>query len=572
MDRNRGEINTPNVSKRNAPSGWLALAALPIAFFALFYFYPLFVIISQSAGSALLQTWLAGDTWRVLGFTVWQAALSTLATLLVGLPGAYLVARYDFRGKSLVRALTAVPFVMPTLVVAAGFNTLLGERGWVNLALGSLGWPLIPFVGTLGAILLAHVFYNTTIVIRLVGDYWSHLDPRLPKAARVLGSSPAQAFWQVTLPLLRPALLAAALLVFIFDFTSFGVILVLGGPGFATLEVEIYRQLFAFFNLPAATALALLQLACTFALALIYTRLSSRVTRTTALRSSAFTQRPLITARQKLAATLIIVSLLVLLLSPLVALTARSFTRLAADRAQTGEIQTGFTLDYYAALFNNEQGQAFFASPIQALGNSLGYALLTVVLSLGLSLPTAWVLQNRANSLYKNLIEAGLMLPLGTSAVTLGLGFLLAFSRPPLEWRTSPFLIPLAHTLIAFPFVLRTLLPTWQSIRPQWRSAAATLGAGPAEVWRRIDLPLIGRAVIVAAAFAFAISLGEFGATALVTRPEYPTAAVAIYSYLGKPGDLNYGRALALSSLLMLVTASSILLIERLRLKGVAEF
>jgi len=560
------------VSNRNTPSGWLGLAALPIAFFALFYFYPLFVIISQSAGSALLQTWLAGDTWKVLGFTVWQAALSTLATLIVGLPGAYLVARFDFRGKSLVRAFTAVPFVMPTLVVAAGFNALLGERGWVNLALGSLGWPIIPFVGTLGAILLAHVFYNTTIVIRLVGDYWSHLDPRLPQAARVLGASSAQAFWQVTLPLLMPALLAAALLVFIFDFTSFGVILVLGGPGFATLEVEIYRQLFAFFNLPAATTLALLQLACTFALALIYTRLSSRVTRTTSLRSSAFTQRPLITARQKFAAAIIIVSLLVLLLSPLVALTARSFTRLAADRAQTGVVQTGFTLDYYIALFNNEQGQAFFASPIQALGNSLGYALLTVVLSLGLSLPTAWVLQNRANSLYKNLIEAGLMLPLGTSAVTLGLGFLLAFSRPPLEWRTSPFLIPLAHTLIAFPFVLRTLLPTWQSIRPQWRSAAATLGAGPAEVWRRIDLPLIGRAVIVAAAFAFAISLGEFGATALVTRPEYPTAAVAIYSYLGKPGDLNYGRALALSSLLMVVTASSILLIERLRLKGVAEF
>jgi len=164
------------------------------------------------------------------------------------------------------------------------------------------------------------------------------------------------------------------------------------------------------------------------------------------------------------------------------------------------------------------------------------------------------------------------MLPLGTSAVTLGLGFLIAFSRPPFNLRASPILIPLAHTLIAFPFVVRTLLPTWQSIRPQWRGAAATLGASPAEVWRRIDLPLIGRAALAAAAFAFAISLGEFGATALLNRPEFPTVSLAIYSFIGKPGALNFGRALALSTILMFTSAASILLIERVRLKGVAEF
>ena len=169
-------------------------------------------------------------------------------------------------------------------------------------------------------------------------------------------------------------------------------------------------------------------------------------------------------------------------------------------------------------------------------------------------------------------MESILLLPLGTSAVTLGLGFLVAFSRPPFNLRASPLLIPLAHTLIAFPFVVRTLLPTWRNIRPQWRSAAATLGASPAEVWRRIDLPLVGRAAVVAAAFAFAISLGEFGATVLISRPEFPTASIAIYSFIGKPGALNFGRALAMSTILMIATASSILLIERLRIKGVAEF
>jgi len=556
----------------------LLLIGLPLAFFAVFYFYPMAAIVGISLTPAMLETLAESNTWQVVGFTFWQAALSMILTLLVGLPGAYLVARYSFRGKGLLRALTAVPFVMPTLVVAAGFNALIGERGWLNLGLTAAGLPTIRLTGTLAAILLAHVFYNTTIVIRLVGDYWSHLDPRLTQAARTLGAGPLRTFWAVTVPLLRPALLAAALLVFIFDFTSFGVILVLGGPRFATLEVEIYRQTFAFFNLPAAAALSLLQLACTFALTVIYTRLSAQVTTPANLRSTDFTRRPLISFRQKAMAAIIIAGLFVLLLSPLTALAVRSISRLEAARGQRGEIQRGFTLDYYSALFENERGQAFFITPVNALGNSVQYAVATVLLSLAFGIPTAWVLAQspspgrRGVGVRENLLESILLLPLGTSAVTLGLGFLVAFSRPPFNLRASPLLIPLAHTLIAFPFVVRTLLPTWRNIRPQWRSAAATLGASPAEVWRRIDLPLVGRAAVVAAAFAFAISLGEFGATVLISRPEFPTASIAIYSFIGKPGALNFGRALAMSTILMIATASSILLIERLRIKGVAEF
>ncbi len=559
---------------------------LPLAFFAVFYVYPMTAIIGLSGGAGMLATLADSHTWRVVGFTFWQAALSTVATLLVGLPGAYLVGRYRFRGKSLLRALTAVPFVMPTLVVAAGFNTLIGERGWINLGLTGLGWPALTLSG-LAAIVLAHVFYNTTIVIRLVGDYWSHLDPRLTQAARTLGASPLRTFATITLPLLAPALLAAALLVFIFDFTSFGVVLILGGPKFATLEVEIYRQTFAFFNLPAAAALSLLQLACTLALASLYTRLSASVARAGSLRSAEFTQRPLISFQQKALAALVVVMLFALLLSPLTALAVRSISRLEADRGQRGGLRAGLTFDYYFALFENERGAAFFYTPISAVGNSARYAIITVLLSLALGIPTAWVLANptphpplpkRVSRFGRGaggegwLLESAIMLPLGTSAVTLGLGFLIAFSRPPFNLRASPILIPLAHTLIAFPFVVRTLLPTWQSIRPQWRGAAATLGASPAEVWRRIDLPLIGRAALAAAAFAFAISLGEFGATALLNRPEFPTVSLAIYSFIGKPGALNFGRALALSTILMFTSAASILLIERVRLKGVAEF
>ena len=146
----------------------------------------------------------------------------------------------------------------------------------------------------------------------------------------------------------------------------------------------------------------------------------------------------------------------------------------------------------------------------------------------------------------------------------MGLGSLLAFNRAPTAWLGATWLLPMAHALIAFPFTVRSLLPAWQGIRPRLRQAAAVLGASPWAVVREIDLPLISRAVIVAGAFAFAISLGEFGATALLTRPDFPTLPVAIFTYLGQPGALNYGQALAMSTILMLICVAAIAVIEGL--------
>jgi thiamine transport system permease protein len=546
----------------------------------LFYFYPLASLLrlGLAPGGRLdlaPLAALAGDAylWKVLAFTFWQAALSTLLTLIAGLPGAYLIARYTFRGKGLLRALASVPFVMPTLVVAAAFNALLGPRGWINLglmALLGLRAPPLDVMNTLGAILLAHVFYNTTIVLRLVGDFWSHLDPRLVGAARVLGASRARAFLEITLPLLAPAILAAALLVFIFDFTSFGVILVLGGPQFATLEVEIYRQTINLFNLPAAAALSLVQLACTLGFTALYARLAARVTAPLALRPRAFTQRPLRSRRARLAAIVVVGSLLLLLISPLAALAARSFTRLEAARGERGPAQTGLTLAFYRELFVNRRESIFYAPPFAAIGNSLTVAAATVLLSLAIGLPAAFALARPSR--LAALLDPLIMLPLGTSAVTMGFGFLVAFNRPPFDWRASPLLLPLAHTLVAFPFVVRSLLPALRGIRPQLRRAAAALGASPVRVFAEVDLPLVGRAVFVGGAFAFAISLGEFGATALVARPEFPTVPVAIYRFLSQPGALNYGQALALSTILMLVCAGGIMAIESARVREVGEF
>jgi thiamine transport system permease protein len=555
---------------------------LPLTFLTLFYFYPLASILQESLRRSengiwfqLLRIFSDSAFRRVILFTFYQAFLSTLITLVVGLPGAYLLARYKFIGKSLFRAMTGIPFVMPTLVVAAAFNALLGPRGWVNLGLMSLlhlSEPPIQFVDTIKAILVAHVFYNTTIVLRMVGDFWAHLDPRLEQASRTLGASRWQALRYVTLPLLMPAIITATLLVFLFDFTSFGVILVLGGPRFATLEVEIYYQTISLFNLPAAAVLSLIQLACTLVLMVVYTILAKRLAQPVNLRPESITQKRLYTWRGKLVAGLLIVSMLVFFVLPLIALAGRSLVSLEPDRGQREVQEAGLTFRFYRELRVNSRNSIFYAPPTKAMATSLGYAVTTVILALSLGLPASWALASDKDHLLNRLLDPILMLPLGTSAVTLGLGFVIALDQPPLDLRASPLLIPLAHTLVAFPFVVRSLTPALRSIQPHLRHAARVLGASPAQVLRYIDLPLVGRALLVAAIFAFTISLGEFGATVLIARPEYPTIPVAIYRFISQPGALNYGQGLALSTILMLVAAVGMLFIERLRVADVGEF
>lgn len=568
-------------SSGNAPlplNPKLLLWLLPLAFLGVFYFYPLGNILQlslswddQNALAAFWSSLTSGVARNALKFTFRQAALSTLFTLILGLPGAYLFARYQFRGKSLFRALMGVPFVMPTLVVAAGFNALLGPNGWVNSLLIQLfGFtsPPIHFINTFSAIIIAHVFYNTTIVLRLVGDFWSHLNPRLNDASRVLGASPWKTFRAITLPLLSPAIAAAALLVFIFDFTSFGVVLILGGPQFSTLEVEIYYQTISLFNLPMAATLSLLQLACTLLLTIAYTQLSKRMSRALPLSARGRTQKTLRSLKEKLLAGLLILFLLSFLTLPLAALASRSLIDLSTPTGSPPRLTTAF----YQALTQQPQQALFYTPPLFALRTSLLYAGITVLLGLAMGLPAAWALSREGSSPLNQILDPLIMLPLGTSAVTLGLGFIISLDRPPLNLRTSPLLLPLAHTLVAFPFVVRSLTPALKSIQPRLHRAAAVLGASPFQVFRQIDLPLIGRALIVAASFAFMISIGEFGASSLITRPENPTVPVVIYRFLSRPGALNYGQAMALSTILMLATLISMLAMERFRVGDLGEF
>ncbi|MEU3188013.1 iron ABC transporter permease [Streptomyces sp. NPDC006923] len=536
--------------------------AVPVAFFAVFFAWPVAAIVGR--GLKADGAWRLGrigevlsrpDILDVLWFTTWQAFASTALTLLIALPGAFVFARFDFPGKQVLRAVVTVPFVLPTVVAGTAFLALLGRGGLLDRL-----WS-VRLDTTVWAILLAHVFFNYAVVVRTVGGLWAQLDPRQEEAARVLGAGRFAAWRRVTLPALAPAVAAAALMVFLFTFTSFGVVQILGGPAYSTLEVEIYRQTAQLLDLPTAAVLTLVQFAAVGAILAVHAWTVRR--RETALRlvdPAGTASRPRGAGQWALLGG-VLASVLVLILLPLAVLVERSL-----------DGPGGYGFAFYRALGSVEaSGGTFLVPPLEAVWNSLRYALVATAVALLVGGLAAAALTRRAGRLVRG-FDALLMLPLGVSAVTVGFGFLITLDRPPLDLRASWILVPLAQALVGVPFVVRTMLPVLRAVDGRLREAAAVLGASPLRAWREVDLPLVRRASLVAAGFAFAVSLGEFGATVFIARPDRPTLPVAVARLLGRPGELNYGQAMALSTVLMVVCAVSLLALERIRTDRSGEF
>ena len=516
---------------------WRAIAyGVPLAFLSLFFLYPLAAIVERGlrgAGDSPVDVLTDPLTREVVWFTVWQALASTALTILVAFPAAYVLGRYRFRGRNLVGALVVVPFVLPTVVVALAFLAILPdgiEHGWAP-------------------ILVAHAFFNVAVVVRIVGTFWASLDRRVTEAAATLGASPTARFREITLPLLAPALAAAAAIVFLFSFTSFGIVLILGGPRYATIEAEIYNQAVRLFDLRAAAVLSLVQLACVVATVWVATRLERRLVSPGPIRSERETLRRVRTTRDRLIVGLSLGGLALFLGLPLAVLVERSLA--AGD---------GYGLDAYRAL--GRPTSVLLVAPWEAVVNSIVYAAAATVIAVIVGGLAAFAVADTRGS---RLLDGLVLLPLGVSAVMLGLGFLIAFDTNPLDFRAAPWIVPVAQALVAIPFVVRIVAPTLRSIDPHQREAAALLGASPGRVRREIDLPIVSRGLAVAAGFAFAISLGEFGATVFLARPDRPTLPVAIFRFLGRPGEQNVAQAYALAVVLMAVTIVSVLAVERVR-------
>ena len=336
-------------------------------------------------------------------------------------------------------------------------------------------------------------------------------------------------------------------------------VLILGGPEFATLEVAIYELTAKLFRLPLAGALAVIQLAFTYLFLLLYSRFQEQAVVRVDLKPREATSRRAKRWRDRVF-VLGMVLVLLTMLSPLIALVVRWIT-----------FDGGFGTAQMANLFSNESGSYFHLSPLKIVWNSLRFALITVAISLVIGTILSYIITNSKRR-WRNVADALVMLPLGVSAVTLGFGYIIALGRPPLDLRGSWVILVIAHSLVAYPFVIRSLLPVLKGMSPNLREAAAVLGATPARVFLSVELPMIAPALLVGATFAFAVSMGEFGASLILVRTEFTTMPVAIFRFLGLPGAANLGMALGMSCLLMAVVAVGFIAIERFRYKGVGGF
>lgn len=515
------------------------LALVPLGFLAVFFAWPVLAILRRGFGDGLFARLADAETCRLAWFTVAQATLSTALAVAAGMPVAFLLARVRLPGVALVRIAVLVPFVLPTVVVGLAFRALWPDGGFL-------------------AIVLANAFFNVAVVARTVAGLWAHLDSRAEDAARALGASRWRAFGSVTLPALVPAIISAAAVVFLFCATSFGVVLILGGGRYRTLETEIYLRTVNLLDLSGAAALSLVQI--TAVVAVLMLGAPARRRRETALMlrtATATVRRP---AGGEWVVVTAAMAVLAFLLTPVVALLLRSGP------------------DGFRALSGTGHDGTLQISGWAAAANSLRIAtdatMVAMIIGVSASVLVAALRRGPGRTArgLGEIVDTALMLPLGVSAVTVGFGYLITLDALPGDLRTSPLLVPLAQALVITPMVVRIVLPVLRSVDARLRQAAATLGAGPARVWAEIDAPLAFRSVVTAAGFGYVVALGEFGATSFLARPQAPTLPVAIATLISRPGQVNNEMAYAACATLMLVTVLAVVMIDRLGGGRLGEF
>jgi len=498
---------------------WLPSGALV----GVFLVVPLVVIVATSLSSRGVVDVLTSASMRgVWWFTLWQAAVSAVATFVVAMPATWIVSRYAFAGRRLLIAVMTVPFLLPTVVVGAAFLALLP--------------PTMHY--TAAAIIMAHAYFNIAVVVRVVGARWEQLDPTLGDAARTLGASPLSAARTITWPLLRGAMTSAFGIIFLFCFTSYGVIRLLGGPSVSTVETAIYVRAVVFGDMDGAVALSVLQMLALLVLLGLWGRRRNPDAPTKPVSGL----RRASTLRETWTIGVVALVMVVVTCAPMIAVALRSV-----------RVRGKFSFAGWAALRSGDMAGAVATSLVYAFVA----ALLTVVVAVSAATAVSYGGKRYA------WVSVLTSLPLTISAVTIGLGIIVTFDTPPFEFRSSWFITPVAHALVAVPLALRTVVPVARDVPSSLSHAAATLGAKPLTSWLTIDWPLLSGAATSAGALAFAVSIGEFGATSFLTRRASETMPVAISRLLGRPGDMNQLTGYTLATILIVVCVAVVALIDR---------
>ncbi len=552
--------------------GEQALLALPLLFLAIFFYGPLVNLLRQgltrdgAPSLDFIQAVLTDDYFQhVILFTLAQALLSTLASIALGLPLAYLLVHYDFPLKRVVRSLTIVPFVLPAITVALGFALLFGRTGYLNrflMGLFELSEPPLPIMYSLTGIVLAHAFYNAPIITRAVHAAWERLDPRYEESARALGASRFYIFKDITLPMLLPGVLSGAALVFIFCFLSFPIVLSVGGGRFSTIEVEIYTRVVTrldpqFINYKIGAALALVGLVISLGMTYFYVRLQGEFAR----QVEHVRPRPTVPLFRgvrdlfrptRLVLFLYVLVSVVLFLGPILAVVADS---LWEDTPAGGR----WTLRWYSYIFAPDYEALLGDSPLQAIFNSIGFGVAATLIALPMGMVFAYVIA-RLRWRGQRLFDALLMAPLATSSIVVAFALLQTFNAPPLRLVGTASAVIIAHAVIIFPFIVRALVPVWENLDFKLVEMARSLGASRLRALREIELPLLAGGLLAGAVFAFALSLGEMSATLMLARPGLNTMPVAVYRFLSQHA---LGAPSAMSTVMIVVSAVAFIVLER---------
>ena len=450
-----------------------------------------------------------------------QATLSLALTLALGLPLAHLISRYEFPLRRWLSGLLLLPFLLPTVVTGLAVRQLLGP--WLE--------PGLPML------LLAHAFVNLAVVVRLVVPVWSVLDERFAEVAAALGANRWDVARTVWWPALRPAVLSASGIVWVYCFNSLGLLLVLGGQQ-RTLESVILRQVGLLLDFKAAAATAATQLVVVSAVLL----LTSRGPRGGAAFRGKSRRRQLPRPWQWLPAA---VSLLLAL--PLLWLAVASVRG-----------SSGWTAEWWSRLLDSGSPLSS-ATAAAVVGQSLYTALISGALGAALALAVAVAAVSG-----QHLIARLGLLPMGVSAVTLGLGLLLAASRWPLSALPRPALLPIAQVAFALPVLMAVVLPVIRSADARLLLVARSLGAGRNRALFTAYGPALARIASASFVLAAAVSLGEYGAASFLTSADAPTLPVEIMRLLSRPGAGTLGTAAALSVVLGVVATLLFVSADRL--------
>ena len=443
---------------------------------------------------------------RVMWISVTQATLSTTLAVLVGVPLASLFAKHHFPGKRFASALVTVPFVLPSVVVAiAALSLSGGER------------PLLTIV-------VAHAFFNVAVVVRIVRPSIAS-NTSFDNAATTLGAGALKRLIQVDVPLARHSIQNAAVVTFIFCFTSYGVVRIIGGLSTTTTEVEIYTRAIQLGDMSTAVALALVQTLFLAIVTLVFRPAAEAFRFKPSTSIELRRLRPPSVIGTWATCGLFFVPIAVIVLKSL--RSRGKWTTVGWEQIDLGIVLRSLT----------------FAVIASALSLLLAGLLMVATTYSGAS---------------SRLIGAIASIPIAVSAIVLGIGIVATFNSGWMDIRGAMWLVPVMHAIVATPITFRILRASLDVITSDHRAAAATLGASPLRTVLTVDLDAVRKSALYAGVVSGCVSLGEFGATSVLARDSSRTIPIEISRLLGKPGDLNQLHGYALATLLLLMISTAI--------------